>query len=75
MPPRGQESSPSLVLQADFSVSHYGYPERPKRDLSERRRRTRKLRAQGMSYPQIASEMEISVGSAWNAVNSSEKIQ
>ena len=55
---RGQAPFPSL-LEARFGVSHIGHPNRTKRDLSERHRRACELRAQGLSYPEIAQAMGI----------------
>jgi transposase len=42
-------------------------PEVPER--TRLRAKVQKLREQGMSYPQIAKQLGISVGTAWNIAN------
>ncbi len=71
MPPRGQHSLPG-VFQARFSIRRVvprpkPLPENPMRTAL--RLKVRELRLQGVSYPEIAIQMDISVGTVWNLVN------
>jgi hypothetical protein len=76
MPPRGKPFYSRLHTK-DFDIERTTTVRPPKLESPERVVRdhtVRELREQGLSYPAIAKAMRISVGSAWNAINGSEKI-
>ena len=71
MPPREKSLYPSLYSM-HFEIERSARASLPKKVSPEqvaRDKKIRDLRAQGLSYPQIAAKLSIGVGTAWNAVN------
>ena len=71
MPPWGL--LPFLRLfQVDFNIQRILVPRRPQTESEEKqalRARAQVLREEGMTYPEIADQLGISLGATWNLLN------